>query len=211
MSRDGARVADLEPALEQRRRALLVHDHEAHRLAARASSSSLVAALGLVDDLVLRSTAAAARAGAARRARSRRRARPRPRTRTAPCTRYGSGLPAGRNSMSPWPSRFSAPFMSSMVRESTFDRHLERDARREVGLDHAGDHVDRRALRGEHQVDADGARHLRQARDRLLDLGRRGEHEVGQLVDQHDDVRQRLERRRPPGRSAGSGRPQLAR
>ena len=49
-------------------------------------------------------------------------------------------------------------------------RDLERDARRDVRLDEAGDDVDRRALRGEHEVDARGARLLRDARDQLLDL-----------------------------------------
>jgi hypothetical protein len=44
-------------------------------------------------------------------------------------------------------------------------RDLEGDAGREVGLDRAGDDVDRRALRRHDQVDAGGARHLRQALD----------------------------------------------
>ena len=39
-------------------------------------------------------------------------------------------------------------------------RHREGHAGRDVGLDHAGDHVDRRALGGEHQVDAHGPGHL---------------------------------------------------
>src|SRR5437763_10904407 len=38
--------------------------------------------------------------------------------------------------------------------------HLIGDARGEIRLDHAGDHVDRRALRGHDEVDADGARLL---------------------------------------------------
>ena len=41
-------------------------------------------------------------------------------------------------------------------------RHAERDPRGQVGLDQAGDDVDRRPLRREDQVDADRARHLRQ-------------------------------------------------
>jgi hypothetical protein len=36
-------------------------------------------------------------------------------------------------------------------------------------------------------VHAGGARHLRQAHDRRLDLLRAGDHEVGQLVDDDDD------------------------
>ena len=47
---------------------------------------------------------------------------------------------------------------------------LEADARREIRLDRAGDDVDRRALRRGDQVDAGGARHLRQALHRAFDL-----------------------------------------
>ncbi len=39
-------------------------------------------------------------------------------------------------------------------------------------------------------MDADGARHLREAHDRPLDFRGRGGHEVGHLVDDDDDVRQ---------------------
>ena len=73
-------------------------------------------------------------------------------------------------------------------------RHAERDARRQVGLDEPGDDVDRRPLRRENQVDADGARHLREPRDRLLDLVAGDHHQVGQLVDDDDDEGQRLGR-----------------
>ena len=48
----------------------------------------------------------------------------------------------------------------------------ERDPGRDVDLDRAGDHVGRGALGREHEVDADRARLLRQADDRVLDLGR---------------------------------------
>ncbi len=71
-------------------------------------------------------------------------------------------------------------------------RHAERDARRQVGLDQAGDDVDRRPLRRQNQVDADGARHLREPRDRLFDLVARHHHQVGELVDHDDDEGQRL-------------------
>ena len=57
-------------------------------------------------------------------------------------------------SMSPRPSSFSAPGVSRMTRLSICVRDGEGDARREVGLDQAGDHVDAGALRGQHQVDA---------------------------------------------------------
>ena len=47
-------------------------------------------------------------------------------------------------------------------------------------------------LRREHEVDADRARLLREADDRVLDVGRRDHHQVGELVDHAEDVRQRL-------------------
>ena len=72
-------------------------------------------------------------------------------------------------------------------------RHLEGDAAGNVGLDEAGDDIHRRPLRRQDQVDAGGARLLRQARDQLLDLLADDHHEVGELVDDDDDVRQRLE------------------
>ena len=70
---------------------------------------------------------------------------------------------------------------------------LEGDAGREVRLDRAGDDVDRRALRGEDDVDAGGARHLREALDRAFDVLAGDHHQVGHLVDDDDDVGQRLE------------------
>ena len=105
----------------------------------------------------------------------------------APCRRIGSLFPGGRKSMSPLPSSASAPFWSRMVRLSTFGRDPERDPAREVGLDQAGDHVHRRPLRGQNQVDADRAGLLRQPRERGLDLGLHRHHQVGQLVDDDDD------------------------
>src|ERR1039458_246723 len=71
--------------------------------------------------------------------------------------------------------------------------HAEADPRGEVRLDDAGDDVHAGALRGQHQVHADGARHLRQARDAFLDVAALEHHEVGQLVDENHDVGQRLE------------------
>jgi hypothetical protein len=41
-------------------------------------------------------------------------------------------------------------------------------------------------------VDADCARHLRQAGDRLFHVGLIEHHQIGELVDDDDDVRQRL-------------------
>ena len=52
-------------------------------------------------------------------------------------------------------------------------------------------HVDRRPLGGDDQVDAGGARLLRQALDGVLDLLAGGEHQVGHLVDDDHDERQR--------------------
>ena len=69
--------------------------------------------------------------------------------------------------------------------------HGEGDPRRHVGLDHAGDDVHARGLGGEHEVDADRARLLGDADDRVLDVGRRDHHQVGELVDDAEDVRQR--------------------
>ena len=70
---------------------------------------------------------------------------------------------------------------------------LEADAGREVGLDRAGDDVDRRALRRHDQVDAGGPRHLRQALDRGFDVLAGDHHQVRHLVDDDDDQRQRRE------------------
>ncbi len=70
---------------------------------------------------------------------------------------------------------------------------LEGDAGREVRLDGAGDDVDRRTLGGEDHVDAGGARHLREALHRAFDVLAGDHHQVGHLVDDDDDVGQRLE------------------
>ena len=47
-------------------------------------------------------------------------------------------------------------------------------------------------LRGEHEMDADGARHLREAGDRFFDVGLIEHHQVGELVDDDHDVGQGL-------------------
>ena len=67
----------------------------------------------------------------------------------------------------------------------------------EVGLDQTGDHVDRRALGGHDEVDARGARELRQTHQLLLHFDRRGHHHIGQLVEYDDPVGQRLFGARP--------------
>ena len=91
------------------------------------------------------------------------------------------------------PTSFSAPGWSRMTRLSVERRHGERHAGRHVGLDHAGDHVDRRPLGGDDQVDAHGARLLGDAGD-LLHVARRDHHQVVELVDDDDDVRHPVER-----------------
>jgi len=64
----------------------------------------------------------------------------------------------------------------------------EADAGGEVGLDEPGDDVHAGTLRGQHEVHADGARHLRQARDALFHVAAFEHHQVGQFIDQDQDV-----------------------
>ena len=109
----------------------------------------------------------------------------------APWTRCSRDVPSGLKSMSPWPSSDSAPPVVEDHARVRHRRHRERDARRHVRLDHAGDHVDRRALRREHEVDADGARLLREPDHGVLDRLRRDHHQVGELVDHDEQIRHR--------------------
>ena len=67
-------------------------------------------------------------------------------------------------------------------------RDLERDPARDVRLDHAGDDVGSRRLRGDDEVNPGGARHLRDPGDRALHVSRRGLHQIRQFVDNDDDV-----------------------
>ena len=94
--------------------------------------------------------------------------------------------------MSPLPSRCSAPITSRIGARVHARGHAEADARREIRLDQAGDHVHAGTLRRQHQVHADRARHLRQPRHALLHVAAFQHHQVGQLVDQDQDVGQRL-------------------
>ncbi len=83
----------------------------------------------------------------------------------------------------------------------------EGDARRQVCLDDAGDDVDRRALRRHDQVDAGGARLLRQALDEELHLLARRHHQIGQLVHHHRrSAAAPRNRAAPPRRWAGRSR-----
>src|ERR1017187_6314400 len=69
-------------------------------------------------------------------------------------------------------------------------RDLKRNARRNVRLDDAGDDIHGWPLRGDDAMDAGRASHLRDAGDGHFDIRRRDEHEVRQLVNDHDDVGQ---------------------
>ena len=69
----------------------------------------------------------------------------------------------------------------------------EGEPRRHVRLDQPGDDVDAGPLGGEHQVDAGRARELGDAHDGVLDVARRDHHQVGELVDDHQQVRVRLQ------------------
>ena len=71
-------------------------------------------------------------------------------------------------------------------------RNREGQTCRHVGFDHAGNDVDRRTLSGDHQVDADCTRHLRDSTDRFFDVARRNHHEVIELVDHDKDVRKSM-------------------
>ena len=66
------------------------------------------------------------------------------------------------------------------------------NARREVGLNQTRNYVNRRALRGNNQVDAHGAGHLRQPADMFFHFLRRRHHQIGHFVHNHDDIGQRL-------------------
>ena len=65
---------------------------------------------------------------------------------------------------------------------------LEGNAGREIRLDRAGDDVDGRALRCHDDVDAGGARHLRETLDGAFDILAGDHHQVGHFVDDDDDV-----------------------
>jgi hypothetical protein len=89
--------------------------------------------------------------------------------------------------------RFRAHLVEDRARVDAA-RDLEAHARRNVGLDQPGDHVDARPLGGEDQVHAGGTRLLRDARDQFFDLLAGDHHHVGQLVDHDHDHRHRRER-----------------
>ena len=99
--------------------------------------------------------------------------------------------PTGENSMSPWPSSDSAPFWSRITRESVCEETAKAIRDGTLALIMPVMTSTRGRLRGEHEVDADRARLLREADDRVLDVGGRDHHQVGELVDHAQDVGQR--------------------
>ena len=108
----------------------------------------------------------------------------------------------GSSSMSPLPTSFSAPGWSRMTRLSV--RLTTANAIRAgmLALITPVMTLTDGPLRGDDQVDADGAGLLGDAGDALLDVAGRDHHQVVELVDDDDDVRQPLER---AGRQPGSG------
>ncbi len=106
------------------------------------------------------------------------------------CARRVSVEPFSLTSMSPRPSKSSAPLLVQDRLAVDALGHAERDARREVRLDGARDHVHARALRREHDVHARRARLLRQPRDAVLDVFALLHHQIREFVDDDHDVRQ---------------------
>ena len=100
-------------------------------------------------------------------------------------------MPSGLKSMSPCPSRDSAPFVSRMTRESVCDETANAIRDGTFALIIPVMTSTDGPLRREHEVDADGARLLREADDRVLDRLRRDHHQVGELVDDDEEVRHR--------------------
>ena len=97
------------------------------------------------------------------------------------------------------------PGWSRMTRESVIDDGRERQPRGHVGLDQAGDHVGRRTLGGQHQVDAGGAGQLGDPDDRVLDVARGDHHQVGELVDDRPAGTGRAPARAPSPAAASPG------
>ena len=93
--------------------------------------------------------------------------------------------------MSPCPSSCSRALLAQDRAAVDLRGDLEGNARRKIRLNRAGDDVDRGTLRRHDEVDAGGARHLRQTLDRALDVLASDHHQVGHLVDDDDDVGQR--------------------
>ena len=118
----------------------------------------------------------------ARASGGRRRAPPPPRPR-GPAGGAGCWRTPSSSSMSPLPIRRSAPGWSRMTRLSASEETEKAMRLGMLALITPGDDVDRRALGGDDQVDADGAGHLGDPHDGVLDVAGRHHHEVVQLVD----------------------------
>ena len=69
-------------------------------------------------------------------------------------------------------------------------RHLEAEPRGEIGLDNPREHVHRRPLGGQNQVNPRGPRHLGQAGQGDLHVAGSNHHEIGQLIDNNHDIGQ---------------------
>ena len=69
----------------------------------------------------------------------------------------------------------------------------ERETTGHVGLDEASHNVDTRSLRCQHQVDARRASKLSDSNDRVFNIPWRNHHEVGELVDDDEQVRIRTQ------------------
>ena len=82
-------------------------------------------------------------------------------------------MPSGLKSMSPWPSRLSAPFWSRITRESVCDETAKAIRDGTFALIMPVITSTDGPLGREHEVDADRARLLREADDRVLDVLRR--------------------------------------
>lgn len=66
---------------------------------------------------------------------------------------------------------------------------MKGDARGTVGFDERGDDVHGRALRGHDYVNAHGPCFLRETDDGIFHVFRGDHHQVGEFVDEHDEVR----------------------
>ncbi|MNS81909.1 hypothetical protein D3C72_1156360 [compost metagenome] len=91
--------------------------------------------------------------------------------------------------------RFSTALIEDSARVN-LARHGKGDTGRDVGLDQAGDHIHRRTLGCQHQVDTRRTRFLRQTSNQLLNLFTNRHDQVSELVDHHHDVRLFLQNRR---------------
>ena len=109
-----------------------------------------------------------------------------------PCSRWGLEDEADRSSMSPLPISRSAPGWSRMTRLSASEDTEKAMREGILALITPVIDVHRRALGGQHQVDAHGPGHLGDPAHRLLDVPGRHHHQVVELVHHDQDERQPL-------------------